>query len=95
MKFKKWDFNYFLQIDWWYGFTHLIGSALLIALMYRIGFIFWIRDLTILILGVLWECADGLFGNKIKIFDNSGFSWRDVIYDIAGILTTELVLIIA
>jgi hypothetical protein len=94
MKFKKWDFQYFLEVDWWWGFVHLIGSAFLVSIFARFGIIRPIRDLTIFILGVLWECADGLFGGKINIFDPAGFSRRDLIYDIAGILTTELVLFI-
>lgn len=93
-KIKDWNFQYFLAVDWWWGFVHLIGCAFLTALFYRFGMIFWIRDLTTVVLGVLWEVGDGYLGNKIKIFDPAGFSWRDVIYDAIGILTAELVLLI-
>ena len=93
MKFKKWDFNYFLQVDWWYGFIHLIGSGLITVGLFRLGLSWWSMIITFG-LGLLWECLDGLLGKVLSIFDNSGFSWRDIIYDTAGIILTGLTILI-
>ncbi len=93
MKIKKWDFNYFSALDWWYGFIHLIGSGLITAFLIRIGFSWW-SGLITLGLGIIWECLDGLLGEKFKIFDPAGFDFRDLVYDSAGIILTGLVIII-
>ena len=92
MKFKKWDFQYFSEQDWWWGFVHYTGSALITGLLYRLTGMILISMIITIGLGIIWECLDGVMNGKY-VFDPAGFSWRDLIYDTIGIITAGLILL--